>query len=78
MRRAFFLAGGRIQAVRTLPPGAGAALELAAGVAAARAQPLLFDVDSVDELLLVGGFLRRPPPELEVRPLAACASQLAA
>jgi len=78
MRRAFFLAGGRIQAVRTIPPGAGAALELAAGVAATRTQPRPFDVESVDELLLVGGFLRRPPPELEVRPLAACASRLAA
>ena len=35
MRRAFFLSDGRVQAVRTVPPGAGAALELDAGVAAA-------------------------------------------
>ena len=37
MRRAFFLADGRVQAVRTVPPGGGALLELEAGVAAARA-----------------------------------------
>jgi DNA polymerase-3 subunit epsilon len=78
MRRAFFLAGGRIQALRTVPNGAGAAIELAAGVAAARTAPLPFDAESVDELLLVGSFLRRPPPELEVLPLAACLARLAA
>ena len=78
MRRAFFLSGGRIQAVRTVPPGAGAALELEAGVAAARAGALELDAESVDELLLVGSFLQRPPAELEVRPLAACAARRAA
>jgi len=78
MRRAFFLAGGRIQAVRTVPPGAGAALELAAGVAEARAARLPFDAESVDDLLLVGTFLRHPAAELEVLPLDACLSRLAA
>jgi DNA polymerase-3 subunit epsilon len=78
MRRAFFLSGGRIQAVRTVPPGAGAALELEAGVAAARAGALELDAESVDELLLVGSFLQRPPAELEVRPLAECAARRAA
>ncbi len=78
MRRAFFLSGGRVQAVRTVPPGAGAALELEAGVAAARAGTLELDAESVDELLLVGSFLQRPPAELEVRPLAACAARRAA
>jgi DNA polymerase-3 subunit epsilon len=78
MRRAFFLAGGRIQAVRTIPPGAGAVIELSAGVAAARTTPLPFDPEYVDELLLVGSFLRRPPAELGVRPLDACSSRLAA
>jgi DNA polymerase-3 subunit epsilon len=78
MRRAFFLSGGRIQAVRTLPPGAGAALELEAGVAAARARALELDAESVDELLLVGSFLQRPPAELEVRQLSACAARRAA
>lgn len=78
MRRAFFLADGRIQAVRTVPPGGGAFLELEAGVAAARAGLLELDAESVDELLLVGSFLRRPPAELEVRPLTACADRRAA
>ena len=69
-RRAFFLAGGRVAAVRSLPDGAGA-LELDAGLAAAaRAEASLLPADA-DELLLVGGFLRRPPPELAVVPLAS-------
>jgi DNA polymerase-3 subunit epsilon len=67
--RAFLVAGGQVAAVRTLPPGRGAELELAAGVAAAeRAEPSS-DPEHLDELLLVGEFLRRPPPELRVVPL---------
>jgi DNA polymerase-3 subunit epsilon len=67
--RAFLVAGGRIAAVRTLPPGRGAELELAAGVATAeRAEPSSAP-EHLDELLLVGEFLRRPPPELRVVPL---------
>lgn len=70
--RAFFLAGGRIAAVRSLPPGAGAVLEVRAGLAAAReaaAGPPALDPIAAEELLLVDGFLRRPPPELAVAPL---------
>jgi hypothetical protein len=78
MRRAFFLSGGRIQAARTVPPGAGAALELEAGFAAARARALELDAESVDELLLVASFLQRPPAELEIRPLASCRTRRAA
>ena len=63
--RAFFVAGGRVAAERTLPPGGGAALEVEAGLAAAR-RPGELDLD---ELLLVDSFLRRPPPELRVAPL---------
>ena len=63
--RAFFVAGGRVAVERTLPPGGGAALEVEAGVAAARRQGEL----ELDELLLVDSFLRRPPPELRVTPL---------
>ena len=64
-RRAFLVSGGRVAAERTLPPGAGARLELDAGLAAAR----LHDGEQdADELLLIGSFLRRPPPELEVLP----------
>ena len=78
MRRAFFVSAGRVRAVRTIPPGAGAALEVEAGLAAARAAELSYDPDTVDELLLIGGFVERPPPELTVMPLAACAARLAA
>ncbi|HEY6031166.1 MAG TPA: hypothetical protein VIU44_11400, partial [Gaiellaceae bacterium] len=73
-RRAFFVSGGRVCAVRTVPPGAGAALELQAGLAAVRAAPVSFDPEAADELLVVSQFLRRPPPEIEVRPLARLAS----
>jgi hypothetical protein len=63
--RAFFVAGGRVAAERTLPPGGGAALEVEAGLAAARRAGEL----DLDELLLIDSFLRRPPPELHVAPL---------
>ncbi|HEU5216186.1 MAG TPA: exonuclease domain-containing protein [Gaiellaceae bacterium] len=63
--RAFFVAGGRVAAERTLPPGGGSTLEVEAGLAAAR-RPGELDLD---ELLLVDSFLRRPPPELRVAPL---------
>lgn len=63
--RAVFVAGGRVASERTLPPGGGAALEIEAGLAAAR-RPGELDLD---ELLLVDSFLRRPPPELRAAPL---------
>jgi DNA polymerase-3 subunit epsilon len=63
-RRAFFVAHGRVAAVRALPRGPGAALELEAGVAEARATADSLAPEDADELLLVGSFLRRPPPEL--------------
>jgi DNA polymerase-3 subunit epsilon len=63
--RALFLAGGRVAAERTLPPGGGAHLEIEAGLAAARREGQL----DVDELFLVARFLRRPPPELTIVPL---------
>ena len=63
--RALFLAGGRVAAERTLPPGGGAHLEIEAGLAAAKRPG---DLD-VDELFLVARFLRRLPPELKVVPL---------
>lgn len=65
-RRAFLLSRGRVAAVRTLPPGPGAQLELDAGLAEARRATAAEDAD---ELILVGSFLRRPSPELEVRHL---------
>jgi DNA polymerase III subunit epsilon len=63
--RAIFVAEGRVAAERTLPPGGGAALEVEAGVAAARRPGEL----ELDELLLVDSFLRKPPPELRTAPL---------
>jgi DNA polymerase III epsilon subunit family exonuclease len=63
--RAVFLAGGRVAAERTLPPGGGAHLEVEAGLAAARRDG---DLD-LDELFLVARFLRRPPPEMSIVPL---------
>ena len=76
---AYFVAGGRIADRRTLPPGGGH-LEIEAGLAAARRAS---DTEEIDELLLLDGFLRRPPPELRVAPLEReailrCAAELAA
>ena len=69
-RRAYFLAAGQIAAVRVVPPGPGAQLELATGVAQARrAEPSLAP-EHADELLAVAQFLRRPPPELEIQRFA--------
>jgi DNA polymerase III epsilon subunit family exonuclease len=67
--RAYFVAGGRIVAARTLPTGAGR-LELEAGLAAAARSEAAVGPADADELLLVASFLRRPPPELRVVPLA--------
>src|SRR5205814_6505179 len=63
--RAIFVAGGRVAAERTLPPGGGAMLEIEAGLAAARRDGE-FDLD---ELLLIDSFRSRPPPELRAAPL---------
>jgi DNA polymerase-3 subunit epsilon len=61
--RGIFVANGRIADVRIL----ASRLEVEAGLAAAeRPGP-----EEIDELLLVGTFLRRPPPELRVAPLEA-------
>jgi excinuclease UvrABC nuclease subunit len=64
--RAVAVVGGRVATRRSIPRGAGAVPEAAALVADAlhRDDPLL--PQDADELLLVDGFLRRPPPELVV------------
>ena len=67
--RAYFVAGGRVAAERTLPPGGGAHLEIEAGLAACRHALVSDTVVSLDELLLVGAFLRRPSAELQIVPL---------
>ena len=66
---AVFVAGGRIAATRTLPPGPGARVEVEAGLAAARAAEPSLALEDADELQAVGTFLRRPPPELRIAPL---------
>ena len=67
--RAFFIAGGRVAAERTLPPGGGAHLEIEAGLAAARHALVSDTACDLDELFLVGTFLRKPPAELQIVPL---------
>jgi len=83
---AFFVVAGHVAAKRKLPPGAGAALEVASGLAAARAARaagVSYAPELADELLALGTFIRRPPPELRVVSLgsaailAACRPRLA-
>src|SRR5512132_2737755 len=74
-QKAFFVCGGGVCGVRSLPPGAGARLEIEAGlalcrVARERAGETL-TIEQAEDLLLVDGFVRRPPPELAVLPLDA-------
>jgi DNA polymerase III epsilon subunit family exonuclease len=66
-RRAYYVAKGRVVAARPFHGPQG--LEWQAGLAAvAGAEPTLAP-DVADDLLLIGSFLRRPPPELDVIPL---------
>jgi DNA polymerase III subunit epsilon len=79
--QAYFVAGARIASVRTVPRHVGASIEVDAGLAAAEAArvgPLALAPEQADELLLVGSFLRRPPPELAVLPLERSAILAAA
>ena len=63
--QAFLVARGRVVS-RTIPRGPAGRLELESGLAAARrVEPSLAPEDAAD-LLVVAGFLRRPPPELRV------------
>ena len=73
--RAFFVCAGEVCAVSSLAPGAGARLEIGAGLtlcslARQRSDPTLTPAQAED-LLLLDGFVRRPPPELTVLPLDA-------
>jgi excinuclease UvrABC nuclease subunit len=69
-QRAFFVSGGRVVSARTLLPGGAGRLEAEAGLAEARLAAPSAGPEDTDELLLVGSFLRRPPPELRVVPLS--------
>ncbi|HEY6151995.1 MAG TPA: hypothetical protein VIW19_15870, partial [Gaiellaceae bacterium] len=71
-RKAYFVCAGGIQAVRALPPGGGARLEVDAALSLCRTArdasgPLT--PEQAEDLLLIDGFVRRPPPELAVLPL---------
>jgi DNA polymerase-3 subunit epsilon len=73
-RKAFFVCGGVVCAVRPLPPGGGARLEVEAGLALCRAHgraPDTLSPAEAEDLMLLDGFVRRPPPELAVLPLDA-------
>jgi DNA polymerase-3 subunit epsilon len=65
-RRAFFVAAGRVAAVRTLPEGVAGRIEAEAGIADAAHAEASFGPEDADELLVVAGFLRRPGPELRI------------
>jgi DNA polymerase-3 subunit epsilon len=70
-RRAFFVAGGRVTAVRTLREGRAGAVEARAGIAQAGLAAVSFAPEDADELLVLAGFLRRPGPELRIVSLDA-------
>ena len=74
--RAFVVAGGRVTA-RTIPRGAAGRLEIQASLAAAScSEPSRAQEDAAD-LLVVAGFVRKPPPELRIVPLRLAAIQAA-
>ena len=72
-QKAFFVSEGEIRAVRTLRPGAAAKLEIGAGLAiCSEARDVAQEPmtpEQAEDLLLIDGFVRRPPPELAVLPL---------
>jgi len=70
-RRAFFVAGGRVVAARTLSRGAAGRLEVEAGLVEAARVELSYAPEDADALLVVAGFLRRPGPELRIASLDA-------
>jgi DNA polymerase III epsilon subunit family exonuclease len=75
LRKAFFVCGGRVCAVRSLPLGhearGGVETGLALCRAARKAPGETLTPEQTEDLLLVDGFVRRPPPELAVLPLDA-------
>ena len=74
--RAFVVAGGRVSA-RTIPRGTAGSLEIRSALAVAtRLEPSVAPEDAAD-LLVVSGFLRKPPPELRIVPLRLAEIQAA-
>jgi DNA polymerase III epsilon subunit family exonuclease len=74
--RAFVLAGGRVTA-RTIPRGAAGRLEIQSCLAAAKAAEPSLALEDAADLLVVAGFLRKPPPELRIVPLRLAEIQAA-
>ena len=68
--RAFVVRGGRIACERTISARLDAVAEVEAMLARARAAAVgAARPEDADELLVVGGFVSRPPPEVAVVPL---------
>ena len=70
--KAFFVSGGAVRVVRTLPPGGGVRLEVEAALSicrAAEAEPGPMTPERAEDAVLLDGFVRKPPPELRVLPL---------
>ena len=63
--RAFLVARGRVGA-RSIPRGAAGRLEVASALATAALGEPSFAPEDAQELLLVAGVLRRPPPEVRI------------
>ena len=74
-QKAFFVSGGMVCAVRTLPPGGGASVEIRTALALCRAarkpEADALTPEQAEDLLLLDGFVCRPPAELTVLPLEA-------
>ena len=72
--QAFFLSRGVVASRRRMTRAGGALLEVTAGLAEARMKrgdAASHAPEEADDLLLLGSFLRCPPPELVVVPLDA-------
>jgi len=68
-RNAFFVRAGVLCDVRPLPPEPGARLAIDAGLTIARQIPREREPltgEQAEDMLLLGSFIRRPPPELTV------------
>jgi len=74
--RAFVVAGGRVT-VRTIPRGAAGRLEIQACLATATATESSLAPEDAADLLVVSGFVRKPPPELRIVPLRLAEIQAA-
>ena len=63
--RGFVVARGRV-AQRAIPRGAAGQLEVEAAFSAMSSEGVSLSPEDAGDLLLVGGFLRKPPPELRI------------